>query len=112
MKIHYLNLQKQPFKSIKEGTKRIEMRLFDEKRSLISVGDTIIFKSIASDETLEVTVISLQRFPTFKELYNHFDGSILGYKEGEGRSYLDMHHYYPKEAIDKYGVLAIGISLK
>lgn len=38
---HNMNLNNRPFESIKEGTKTIELRLNDEKRSLLKVGDEI-----------------------------------------------------------------------
>lgn len=41
--VHEMKLQRQPFEGIKSGKKRIEMRLYDEKRSLIKVGDDICF---------------------------------------------------------------------
>ena len=40
---HEMDIWHDSFVKIKEQTKTIEMRLFDEKRSLISIGDTIIF---------------------------------------------------------------------
>ena len=40
---HHMNLNPQPFSMIADGTKTIELRLLDEKRSLISVGDTLIY---------------------------------------------------------------------
>ena len=42
---HYLNLWPNPFKMIKLGIKTIEMRLNDEKRSLIKIGDFIEFEN-------------------------------------------------------------------
>ncbi len=41
--LHNLNLQDKYFDFIKTGTKRIELRLFDEKRQKIQLGDTIEF---------------------------------------------------------------------
>ena len=38
-----MKLQPGPFEAIKNGTKTIEMRLWDEKRKHITVGDTIEF---------------------------------------------------------------------
>lgn len=37
--------KQRPFEKIKSGSKTIEMRLFDEKRQRISVGDFIEFSS-------------------------------------------------------------------
>lgn len=41
MKTHEMNLQPKYFDFIKDGTKRIELRLYDEKRQLIRLGDII-----------------------------------------------------------------------
>ena len=40
---HEMNLQDKYFDFILNGTKRIELRLNDEKRQQIKIGDTIIF---------------------------------------------------------------------
>lgn len=41
---HILKLKPKYFNYIKNGTKRIELRLYDEKRQTINIGDTIIFQ--------------------------------------------------------------------
>ena len=41
--IHRLGIQPKYFDYIKNGTKRIELRLYDEKRQKIAIGDTIEF---------------------------------------------------------------------
>jgi ASC-1-like (ASCH) protein len=38
-----MNLTPSPLHMIREGKKTIELRLYDEKRKAISVGDTITF---------------------------------------------------------------------
>ena len=40
---HHMNLWDDSFQAIKEGWKTVEMRLNDEKRSIISIGDIIEF---------------------------------------------------------------------
>ena len=45
-----MKLQDRPFKSIKNGTKTIEMRLNDEKRSKIKINDLIEFTNVMTDE--------------------------------------------------------------
>ena len=60
MKNHMMKLNPSPFKMIKEGNKTIELRLYDEKRKMISVGDTITFVNTAdSYDTLCVKVTDL-----------------------------------------------------
>lgn len=51
---HKMNLQHEPFVKIKAKTKTIEMRLFDKKRSEISVGDDIVFVDKAQKKQLLV----------------------------------------------------------
>ena len=41
--VHEMRLNDEPFQAIKDGTKTIEMRLYDEKRRMIQVGDVIRF---------------------------------------------------------------------
>lgn len=106
---HFMKLKNEPFMSIKNGLKTIEMRLFDEKRKQIKVGDTIEFTNIVSLEKLKVKVIALHKFKNFEELYSHFNKTQLGYKETENANPNDMNQYYTNDDIHKYGVLGIEI---
>lgn len=106
---HFMKLKNEPFMSIKNGLKTIEMRLFDEKRKQIKVGDTIEFTNIVSLEKLKVKVIALHKFKNFEELYSHFSKTQLGYKQTEIASPNDMNQYYTNDDIEKYGVLGIEI---
>ena len=109
---HNMNLNNRPFKSIKEGTKTIELRLNDEKRSLLKVGDEIEFTNRDTNEKLSVDIINLHKYSSFKELYKHFNKIELGYAEDEPVESKDMEAYYSKEEQDKYGVLGIEIRKK
>lgn len=106
-----LNLWPDPFNKIKAGLKKIEMRLFDEKRKVIKVGDFIEFENKDSHEKIMCKVVNLYRFKNFEELYAHFDKSVLGYYPHEIAKPSDMNLYYPQERIEKYGVLGIEIEL-
>lgn len=107
-----MKLQNGPFESIKKGIKTIEIRLNDEKRSQIKIGDEIEFTNMLNDETISVFVINLHYFNTFEELFNYFDKKLLGYENDEIASYTDMEKYYSKEEQAKYGVVGIEIKLK
>lgn len=106
-----MKLRNKPFMMIKNGKKKIEMRLYDEKRMLINVGDVIEFRNIDSDEIIKTLVVNLYRFNSFKELYDYFDKGLLGYENNDEASYVDMEEYYSKEEQKKYGVLGIEIKL-
>lgn len=109
--IHKMRLQKEPFELIKQEKKTMELRLYDEKRSLIQPGDRIEFTNLASNEILNTKVIALHRYESFDELYRHFDKKILGYLESEEANFKDMELYYSKEEQEKYGVVGIEIQL-
>ena len=48
--VHNMKLNPYPFEMIKSGQKTIELRLLDEKRQLIKVGDTIVFTNTSTNE--------------------------------------------------------------
>lgn len=107
--VHFMKLQSDPFNSIKSGTKTIEMRLNDEKRSLLKPKDLIIFEDMTSHEKIECYGKKLYKFDSFEDLYNHFDKVSIGYKENEKADPHDMSQYYDEDKINKYKVLAIEI---
>lgn len=53
-----MNLQPKYYDFIKDGTKRIELRLYDEKRAVIELGDEIEFAK--SDAELGVLGIRIE----------------------------------------------------
>lgn len=109
--IHNMRLHNEPFELIKNGTKTIELRLNDEKRSLIKENDIILFENRKNAEIIKTKVIKLHKYGSFEELYKRFDKVSLGYNFNEEASYKDMEKYYSKEEQDKYGVLGIEIEL-
>ena len=68
---HGMKLQDNPFQSIKNKTKTIEMRLFDEKRSLIRENDLIEFTNCVTKEKITTKVIKLYKYSNFEELYKN-----------------------------------------
>lgn len=109
---HNMKLNNEPYNNIKNGTKTVELRLYDEKRRQLKVGDEIEFTNITTNEKQLVDIINLYKYNNFKELYNHFNKIEMGYKENEEASPSDMEEYYSKEEQNKYGVLAIKIKRK
>lgn len=108
---HKMNLASSAFKSISIGKKTIEMRLYDEKRAKINVGDEIEFENIDTHQKIKCSVINLKRYKDFFELYSNFDKIAIGYEVNETANAEDMYAYYSYEQIKKYGVLAIEIKL-
>ena len=114
MKEHVMNLTPAPVQEIRTGNKTIELRLNDEKRKQISVGDTIKFINTEdSNDTLRVKVVDLFLFSSFAELYDNLPLLNCGYNEDNinTASPEDMEMYYSREKQNKYGVVGIEISL-
>ena len=106
-----MNLYPEPFILIKNKAKTVEMRLYDEKRKLLNVGDLIVFVNTETKEELITEITNLRRFNSFDELYAKYKKTEIGYKEDEIANPKDMNQYYSEEAINKYGVLAIEMQL-
>ncbi len=110
-KIHTMNLKPAPFAMIKSGLKTIELRLCDEKRRQIEVGDSIVFTNTETGEELTACVAALHRFADFAELYRSLPLLKCGYTEKDiaFADPADMNVYYSPEKQEKYGVLGIEI---
>ena len=111
MSRYELHLQAQPFESIKAKRKKIEMRLYDEKRQKYSVGDELLFTKVDSEEKLLTKIKDLKRYKNFDELYKNNDKIDLGYADDEEAKPDDMNKYYSTEQQKKYGVLGIEIEV-
>lgn len=111
---HYMNLNSEPFKMIRTGKKTIELRLNDEKRQAINIGDTIIFTNTEdSGMQISATVKALHKFRNFAELYDNLPLLKCGYTEDDIDSAKPeyMNIYYSKELEEKYGALGIELNL-
>ena len=109
--IHEMKLQPRYYDYIKDGTKRIELRLYDEKRSQIQLGDKIKFlKEPELSETMEVDVVGLLRYNSFSNLFRDFDISILSDASMTKEELLNvLQEFYTVEKQKEYGVLGIRI---
>lgn len=112
--MYIMKLKEQYFNYIKFGTKTYEIRLNDEKRQKISLGDKIRFHKDpgALEEYFDATVIGLLRYNTFEELFKDHDSTLLADKSLTKEELLKvLEEFYPKEEQAKYGVLGIRIEL-
>ncbi len=106
--LHKMKLNESPFERIKNGTKTIEFRLYDEKRQQIKIGDQIEFSKLPDlQEKLLVDVIELYREDTFDNLFRKL---YTDEKEINKKTKL-MYQYYSPEKEKEYGVVGIKISL-
>ena len=111
---HQMKLNGAPFEMIEQGVKTIELRLLDEKRRLIQVGDEIAFThSKNCTRVLKSRVIALHIFASFEELYANLPLLKCGYTKENIHTAApsDMDLYYTKEQQAQYGVVGIEIEL-
>jgi ASC-1-like (ASCH) protein len=110
---HEMGLYAQPFEAIQAGRKRYEIRLHDEKRQRIAIGDTIAFTRLPDGAgPLRVEVIGLRRYPTFEDLYKDIPLADI---DCEGWTMPDLlastYTIYTLDQEARYGALAIEIKL-
>lgn len=107
---HTMKLYKEPFEKIAAGKKTVEMRLNDEKRQKLSLGDEIDFSN-ENGEIIKTKVKALRAYSGFFELYSNEDLKKCGYAANEKADPADMEKYYSKEKQEKYGALAIELEV-
>lgn len=110
---HEMRLRPLPFGQIASGQKTIEARLFDEKRRLVQLGDTIQFINTDSNETFEARVVGLLRYASFEEMFAHQDPRHFGFQASDDAraAAAMMRAYYSEEDEARYGVLGIELEL-
>ena len=108
--LHKMKLQEDPFEKIKNGTKTIEFRLYDEKRQTIQIGDEIEFSKLPElQEKLLVKVIDLYKEESFEKLFKKvFVGED---KEKIIEKAKSMNRFYTPEQEKEYGVVGIKIEI-
>ena len=109
-----MNVDGKWFNKIVEGIKTIELRLNDDKRRNIKVGDYIILNNLAEKPELTkcvVQVTALHKFDNFEDLYNNLDMTRCGYSKCDAANFNDMSAYYSAERQAEWGVVGIEFDL-
>lgn len=110
--LHRMKLKIAPFKKIKNGSKTIELRLNDEKRQKVQIGDFIEFSCLDEPkQKIQTRVTALHHSSSFEELYTAFPKEKLGYTPAETPNPDHMDEYYPREKQEQYGALGIELYL-
>lgn len=111
---HIMKLNPKYFEYMKNGTKKVEIRLNDEKRKNFKIGDEIVFqKETEHREKIHTKIINITIKKTFRELIDTLD--IYEYSdesETEDKFLEDIYKFYTKEQEEKYGVIGIEIKIE
>lgn len=101
------------FDIIVNKDKNIEIRLNDEKRRKLKVGDTLVFLKRPDDiEKISATVTNLVYFDSFIDVTNYYDMKRVYLDNTSKEDYINlMKRFYSDEEVSKYGVVAIEFKL-
>lgn len=110
---HQMNVDGQWFGKIANGSKTIELRLNDEKRRTVKVGDYIILNNLGESPLKKgvAKVTALHVFRDFDELYKNLDMNKCGYAQNVVPNPDDMLAYYSAERQNEFGVVGIEFEL-
>ena len=111
--MHKMKLFPEYFEKIREGSKRVEMRLLDEKRRLFSTGDLIEFSRSDGHGAPHICRISdIKHFNNFKEIAEYYPPEILGFDRGLTPNDIAnfMYGIYCECTVNRCTVIAIELS--
>lgn len=107
MDVHTMRVRPNYFALLRSGNKRVEFRLFDEKRRRISIGDKVCFVCQTDPgASLPATVSEILHSTSFADLLNQVPVSLLGGISKE-HQLSDLRNFYNAPDEQKYGVIAL-----
>ena len=114
MNQHTMKLMTKYFDYMQKGTKRIEVRLNDEKRKKLKIGDTILFEEDCENpRSFKTKIIDLYYENQFQKLLEKFDISLFASEKETKEELLQvLNQIYSKEKQNQYGVVGIRIELQ
>ena len=96
--VHEMKLRAIYFDKIKAGEKIYEIRLNDEKRKLIDVGDVIVFKKEPElNEVLKAVVKDLIYFNSFNEMSTTLPLEKVGFENKPLDEVVAIYHQFYSE---------------
>ena len=107
--MHEMNVKTKYYNLLKSEKKVVELRLFDEKRKQIKIGDEILFSdSSNTNDSFTARVINLHRAESFDKLCQIITPAQAGFTSKEELITV-LEEFYTKASQQKYGVLGIEI---
>ena len=97
------------FELVKNGKKDVEVRLNDEKRQQLKVGDKLVFLKRPDEVEKVISVVKeLKYFNNFYEVADYYEMERIHNPKLTKDEYVnDMQRFYSKEEQEKYGVVCI-----
>ena len=106
--MHEMKLRPKYYDFILNGTKRIEIRLNDEKRQKLKVGDKLIFYKLPNnDKKIEVKITNLKYYKDLFSMYYDTFNYYLYKNYNKPEDAVKDTNYYTENEINNYGCVAI-----
>lgn len=102
-----MNLQKEYLDLIKAGKKIYEVRLLDEKRSMLSINDIIEFHNL--NDVVLVKILNIYLFENFEELLNEIPSELIGLSKNKSIALNELYSIYPDYKNNSLKAIAIEI---
>lgn len=110
---HQMKLNSAPFSDVRNGTQKVEVRLFDEKRQKVSIDDIIEFRKLPKlQEAVTVRVEKIKRYTNFRELVDDVSLELFGARYLDKSEILQEGSGYDEKEERKYGFVVFTISLE
>jgi ASC-1-like (ASCH) protein len=117
---HQSKLQSPYYEFVKEGRKTLELRVNDEKRQAMKIGDIWKFEREHDwdnfDEYFYTTITNIRHYKSFKEAIEDVSSSdlneLLPYVNSVEDAIKIYEVFYNKEKEEKYGVVCFTLKIK
>ena len=107
--MHTMKVQTKYYQLLKNGQKTVELRLYDEKRRAIKVGDEILFSDLSDmNDTFKAEAVALHRAENFESLCQIIKPEQAGMASAQEVVRI-MKEFYPIDEQIRYGVVGIEI---
>ena len=108
-----VHLDSDIFDIVDSGTKDVEIRLNDEKRRQLHVGDTLVFLRRPDDiDSIKATITNLVYLNSFEDVFNKYEMKRVYLENTSKEDYINlMKRFYSDEEVSKYGVVGIEFKL-
>ena len=103
-----MHLESEIFDLVNNNIKDIEIRINDEKRRKLKVGDIVVIKNRKNNEIISVEIVDLEYFYSFCDCIDNYDLNRLYNDKITKKEFLNLlYKFYTSEEESKYGVVAI-----
>lgn len=109
--MHKMSVKEKYYNLLKSGRKTIELRLLDDKRRKIKIGDEIEFSNVSNtNETFLAQVINLHKAPDFETLCFKIDVQQAGFLS-EVELLKSLGEFYSIQQQKEFGVVGIEVKI-